>query len=75
MPAIAGAESGYPDRPIQIYVPFAAGSASDVITRILLDRMATFRWAKTSWSKIAPAREATPARPPPRTPRPTAIRW
>ena len=41
MPAVAGADSGYPDRPIQIYVPFAAGSASDVITRILLNRMAT----------------------------------
>jgi tripartite-type tricarboxylate transporter receptor subunit TctC len=41
MPAHAGANSGYPDRPIQIYVPFAAGSASDVITRILLGRMAT----------------------------------
>jgi tripartite-type tricarboxylate transporter receptor subunit TctC len=41
MPAVAGADSGYPDRPIQIYVPFAAGSASDVITRILLVRMAT----------------------------------
>jgi tripartite-type tricarboxylate transporter receptor subunit TctC len=39
--AHAGANSGYPDRPIQIYVPFAAGSASDVITRILLSRMAT----------------------------------
>ena len=41
MPAYAGANSGYPDRPIQIFVPFAAGSASDVITRILLGRMAT----------------------------------
>jgi tripartite-type tricarboxylate transporter receptor subunit TctC len=41
MQAYAGASSGYPDRPIQIYVPFAAGSASDVITRILLNRMAT----------------------------------
>jgi tripartite-type tricarboxylate transporter receptor subunit TctC len=30
----------YPNRPIQIYVPFAGGSASDVITRILLNRMA-----------------------------------
>jgi tripartite-type tricarboxylate transporter receptor subunit TctC len=37
----AGAQtSGYPARPIQVYVPFAGGSASDVITRILLDRMA-----------------------------------
>src|SRR3979411_2688892 len=41
MPAYAGAGSDYPDRPIQVYVPFAAGSASDVITRVLLGRMAT----------------------------------
>src|SRR6202012_3368654 len=40
MPSGAPADS-YPDRPIQIYVPFAAGSASDVITRILLNRMST----------------------------------
>ncbi|MGY3614526.1 Bug family tripartite tricarboxylate transporter substrate binding protein [Bradyrhizobium sp. USDA 10063] len=31
----------YPSRPIQVLVPFAGGSASDVITRILLNRMAT----------------------------------
>ena len=31
----------YPVRPVQVYVPFAAGSASDVITRILLSRVAT----------------------------------
>lgn len=38
----AGAQpADYPTRPIQIYVPFAGGSASDVITRILLNRMAT----------------------------------
>ena len=41
MPAKAGTDAAYPDRPIQIVVPFAAGSASDVITRILLNRMAT----------------------------------
>jgi tripartite-type tricarboxylate transporter receptor subunit TctC len=41
MPAMAGTDAAYPDRPIQIVVPFAAGSASDVITRILLNRMAT----------------------------------
>jgi tripartite-type tricarboxylate transporter receptor subunit TctC len=38
----AGAQtSDYPSRPVQVYVPFAAGSASDVITRILLSRVAT----------------------------------
>ena len=34
----AGAQS-YPTRPIQVIVPFAGGSASDVVTRILLDRV------------------------------------
>src|SRR5262245_34263760 len=33
----AGAQT-YPTRPIQVIVPFAGGSASDVVTRILLDR-------------------------------------
>jgi len=41
-PVTAGAQtSDYPSRPIQVYVPFAGGSASDVITRVLLNRMAT----------------------------------
>src|SRR2546429_6068989 len=30
----------YPVRPIQVIVPFAGGSASDVVTRLMLDRMA-----------------------------------
>ena len=33
----AGAQ-GYPTRPITVILPFAGGSASDVVTRILLDR-------------------------------------
>jgi tripartite-type tricarboxylate transporter receptor subunit TctC len=39
LPGAARAED-YPSRPIQVIVPFAGGSASDVVTRILLDRMA-----------------------------------
>jgi len=35
----AQAADGYPSRPIQAIVPFAGGSASDVVTRILLNRM------------------------------------
>ena len=35
--AVAEAQT-YPTRPIQVIVPFAGGSASDVVTRILLDR-------------------------------------
>jgi tripartite-type tricarboxylate transporter receptor subunit TctC len=34
----AGAQS-YPTRPITVIIPFAGGSASDVVSRILLDRM------------------------------------
>ena len=29
----------YPTRPITVIIPFAGGSASDVVTRIMLDRM------------------------------------
>ncbi len=35
----AQAADTYPTRPIQVIVPFAGGSASDVVTRILLNRM------------------------------------
>ncbi len=31
----------YPARPVTVIVPFSAGSASDVITRVVLDRMGT----------------------------------
>src|SRR5262245_60185378 len=34
---MAGAQT-YPARPVQVIVPFAGGSARDVVTRILLDR-------------------------------------
>jgi tripartite-type tricarboxylate transporter receptor subunit TctC len=38
--AFAARAQDYPSRPIQVIVPFAGGSASDVVTRIMLDRMA-----------------------------------
>jgi tripartite-type tricarboxylate transporter receptor subunit TctC len=38
-PVTATAQA-YPTRPIQVIVPFAGGSASDVVMRIVLDRMA-----------------------------------
>lgn len=38
--SVAQAQSdNYPSRPIQVIVPFAGGSASDVISRIMFDRM------------------------------------
>jgi tripartite-type tricarboxylate transporter receptor subunit TctC len=36
----SAAAQTYPSRPIQVIIPFAGGSASDVVTRILLDRAA-----------------------------------
>src|SRR5438309_11660934 len=39
VPGAASAQS-YPTRPIQVIVPFAGGSASDVVTRILLEHTA-----------------------------------
>src|SRR5215470_15068725 len=40
-PGLASAQA-YPTRPIQVTVPFAGGSASDVVMRILLERMTRF---------------------------------
>jgi tripartite-type tricarboxylate transporter receptor subunit TctC len=37
--AVAARAQGYPTRPITAIVPFAGGSASDVVSRILFDRM------------------------------------
>jgi tripartite-type tricarboxylate transporter receptor subunit TctC len=36
----AAAESGYPAKPVQIVVPFVAGGNTDLITRVLGDRLA-----------------------------------
>jgi tripartite-type tricarboxylate transporter receptor subunit TctC len=36
----ARAQSAYPERPIRVIVPFAAGSASDIVGRIVLEAMA-----------------------------------
>lgn len=36
----AMAQGGYPERPVRVIVPFAAGSASDIVGRIVLERMA-----------------------------------
>jgi tripartite-type tricarboxylate transporter receptor subunit TctC len=42
IPASAHAQaSDYPNRAVQVFVPFAAGSASDVITRVLLNSVQT----------------------------------
>ena len=48
----------YPDRPIRVVVPFSAGSASDVVTRLVLDKM-TQPSGSSSSSRTNRARAAT----------------
>jgi tripartite-type tricarboxylate transporter receptor subunit TctC len=38
-PGLAGAQTGYPNRPVQLVVPFAAGGSIDVIFRILSESL------------------------------------
>ena len=48
--ALAGCGSAnaqtYPTKPITVIIPFAGGSASDVVSRIMLDKMSNARWTK-----------------------------
>ena len=39
MPALAGAQDGYPNKPITMIVPFAAGGTTDVIARLVADAL------------------------------------
>src|SRR5215470_14616880 len=45
--ATAQAPSDYPSAPVRIFVPFAAGGPTDVVTRILADILST-RWGGKS---------------------------
>ncbi|WP_187830289.1 Bug family tripartite tricarboxylate transporter substrate binding protein [Siccirubricoccus phaeus] len=40
-PGEAQAQAGYPDRPIRVVLPFAAGGGADIITRIFSDCLGT----------------------------------
>ena len=40
--SIAGAASGYPDKPVRLMIGFPAGSATDIASRILANKMGEF---------------------------------
>jgi tripartite-type tricarboxylate transporter receptor subunit TctC len=39
-PLAASAQAGYPNKPVRVIVPFAAGSTTDIIARAISDKMA-----------------------------------
>ena len=48
------AQSGYPNRPITLVVPFAAGGNTDVVARIIVERMSQI-FASASSSRMSAA--------------------
>ena len=71
--ATASAQT-YPARSIQVIVPFAGGSASDVILRVLLERMGT-SIGRRFIVEIVQGPGAIPVRRRPPRPIRTATRW
>ena len=54
LPAANGQITGYPDKPVKIFVGFAAGGGTDVAARILAQKL-TRRWVNRSWWRTVPA--------------------
>ena len=71
--APALAQDKYPSRPIKILVPYAPGGATDIVARVLGDRLRD-RSGHPSWSRTSPAPTASSRSRRWRARRPTATR-
>src|SRR3954471_5778838 len=40
-PAFAQSDANYPDRPVRLIVPFPAGSATDIVSRVMAQKFST----------------------------------
>ena len=68
--ATAASAQSWLTQPIRWIVPYPAGGGADVVARTVAGGMEN-RWARPSWSRTAPARPPSSARPPcPRPSRP-----
>ena len=72
--ASTGSGQAYPSRPVKIIVPFTAGSATDILARVVGEYLRAQRSASPSWSRTSPARAASSAPSRRRARRPTATR-
>ncbi len=73
MPSILRAQTNYPERPINVIVPFAAGGPTDAIARIYAEFLSCDLGQTLVIENVAGAGERS-ARPGPRARRLTAIR-
>ena len=58
--AVSHANADYPDRPVRVVVPVAAGGGVDVMARLLAQKLGE-RLGSNSWSRTAPAPPASSA--------------
>ena len=47
--SVAQAQDKYPSKPVKVEVPFGAGSATDIVIRIVGDQLPSASWPSRKW--------------------------